>query len=58
MKGRIGQKRQLTLRVPKIAHILQGNVVSTGNSAKVGCPAKYQGRKAYVLILPEGADYD
>ena len=54
MKYKIGNKKQFSLRESKVDEFFTRTVKSTGNSGKVGCPRKFVGRKAVILILPEG----
>lgn len=45
------KKETLTLREKNILGFLERKVTQIGNSAKVDCPKRFIGKRAYVIIV-------
>lgn len=57
MEAKLDKKlKSFTFRHFPVSDMFTTTIKSTGNSAKAGCPKKYEGRKAVILILPESAE--
>ena len=47
------EKGQLTLQEDQILGFMEKTVTPFGNSAKVDCPKRYIGKRAYLVICEE-----